>query len=428
MMATALRESLAEGYSWARFRKDLAAAFVVSLVALPLSMALSIAVGLPPQNGLYTAIVAGILVPLLGGAKTQVSGPTAAFVVILAPIVAEFGLRGLIWCELMAGVFLLVFAFARLGRFIEHVPHAVTTGFTTGIAIILGVISLNDFFGMNLNLLQGRFPEKVVTLGGHINRIDIYEAITGLMTLGLIVYGNKITRLIPSTILGVGAAIGLAYVFGQFGHPIDTIADKFAYKADNGQIIPGIPPYPPSINIQLMPTWEEWRSFIYPALIIALLAGLESLLSATVADSIAKTNHNPNSELFGIGVGNIASGLFAGIPATGAIARTAALINNGGTSPFASSMHAVFILIYMVALAPWIGHVPMTALAAILIQTAYRMSHWRQFVAIIKIGKTDHTAVLLACFALTVTFDMVVGVAAGLILAALFRFRAARLP
>jgi SulP family sulfate permease len=415
----ALRETLREGYSWPKFKKDLAAAFIVSLVALPLSMALSIAVGLPPQHGLYTAIVAGIVAPLFGGAKMQVSGPTAAFVVILAPIVAQFGLSGLIWCQLLAGVFLLFFAVFRLGRFISYVPYPVTTGFTAGIAVILGTISLNDFLGLGLNLSQGHFPEKLALLATHIGQIDIYETATGMAALLLIIYGQKLTRLIPSTILGVGAAIALSLLFAHLGHPVDTIASKFSYTAPGGGSLPGIPPSPPSLHIPAFPDLAQWRHYVYPALIIALLAALESLLSATVADSMAGTRHNPNAELVGIAAGNLASGLFAGIPATGAIARTAALINNGATSLFASAMHAVFIFIYMLALSRLIGHIPMAALAAILIHTAWRMSHWRQFVHMFKIAPRSDIAVLLACFLLTVIIDMVAGVTVGMVLAAL---------
>ncbi|MBU6235031.1 MAG: STAS domain-containing protein [Alphaproteobacteria bacterium] len=425
--ATALVETFREGYTLDKFKRDLVAAFIVSLVALPLSMALSIAVGLPPQHGLYTAIVAGIVTALLGGSRMQVSGPTAAFVVILAPIVAEYGLHGLIWCQLLAGAFLLVFAFARVGKLISYVPYPVTTGFTAGIAVILGTISLNDFLGLGLNLSKGHFPEKLALLADNIGNISLYETAVGLVALLLIIYGKKIISFVPSTILGVGAAIGLSMYFAHIGHPVVTIASKFSYVALDGSTQPGIPPYAPTIYTPTheagqwysIPTLAEWRVYFYPALVIALLAALESLLSATVADSMARTKHDPNAELWGIGFGNIASGFCAGIPATGAIARTAALINNGAVSPIGSAMHAVLILAYMMALAPYIGEIPMAALAAILIHTAYRMSHWHQFVHTIKIAPKSDVMVLLTCFALTVAIDMVAGVSVGLGMAAL---------
>lgn len=422
-----MRETLAEGYSLEKFKKDMTAAFIVSLVALPLSMALSIAVGLPPQHGLYTAIIAGFITPFFGGSKMQVSGPTAAFVVILAPIVSQYGLHGLIWCQLLAGAFLLLFAFAKLGRLIAFVPYPVTTGFTAGIAVILGVISLNDLLGFGLNLSKGHFPEKLTLLLSNLDRVNVYETAVGLTALLLIIYGQRIIRFIPSTILGVGAAIGLSVYFAHIGHPVVTIADKFSYTATDGTLLPGIPPYAPRPYLPThtpgqwysIPDMEEWRAYLYPAIVIALLAALESLLSATVADSMAGTRHKPNAELWGIGFGNIASGLCAGIPATGAIARTAALINNGATSPFASAIHALFILAYMMALAPWIGEIPMAALAAILVHTAYRMSHWRQFVHTMRIAPRSDRVVLLVCFALTVMVDMVAGVGVGMALAAL---------
>jgi len=426
-IGTAVRATLAEGYNLEKFKRDMVAAFVVSLVALPLSMALSIAVGLPPQHGLYTAIIAGFVTPLLGGSKVQVSGPTAAFVVILAPIVSEYGLHGLIWCQLIAGVFLLAFGVLRLGRLISYVPYPVTTGFTAGIAVILGVISLNDMLGLGLNLSKGHFPEKVSLLAQNIGNTNPYEAAVGFTALLLIIYGQKIIRIIPSTILGVGAAIGLSMLFAHMGHPVETLASKFHYTTLDGSIMPGIPPYAPSINLPThtpgqwytIPSVAEFKIYLYPALVIAFLAALESLLSATVADSMARTKHNPNGELLGIGFGNLASGLCAGIPATGAIARTAALINNGGVSPFASAIHALLILAYMMALAPYIGEIPMAALAAILINTAYRMSHWRQFVHTVKIAPRSDVVVLLACFVLTVAIDMVAGVSVGMAIAAL---------
>lgn len=425
--ATALRETFREGYTLEKFKRDAVAAFIVSLVALPLSMALSIAVGLPPQHGLYTAIVAGIVTPLFGGSKMQVSGPTAAFVVILAPIVAEHGLHGLIWCQLLAGAFLLFFAFAKLGKLIGYVPYPVTTGFTAGIAVILGVISLNDLLGIGANISKGHFPEKVALLAQNFGNINMYETAVGLTALLLIIYGQKIIRFIPSTILGVGAAIGLSMYFAHIGQPVETIASKFSYTALDGSMQAGIPPYAPSFNMPTqtqgqwytIPSLAEWRIYFYPALVIALLAALESLLSATVADSMARTKHDPNAELWGIGFGNIASGFCAGIPATGAIARTAALINNGAVSPIGSVMHAVLILAYMMALANYIGEIPMAALAAILVHTAYRMSHWRQFVHTFKIAPKSDVAVLVATFALTVAIDMVAGVAVGMGLAAL---------
>ncbi|HEY8964498.1 MAG TPA: SulP family inorganic anion transporter, partial [Alphaproteobacteria bacterium] len=305
-------------------------------------------------------------------------------------------------------------AYLRLGRFIEHVPDPVTTGFTAGIAVILGVISLNDFLGMGLDMSHGHFPEKVALLARHLADINPYAALVGIVTLALMIFGRRIIRLIPPTILGIGAGIGLSLLFARNGHPIATIASQFHYVLPNGMSGAGIPPYPPHFGLPEIP--DNWVPYLYPALIIALLAALESLLAAQAADKMTGHRHHPNAELYAIGAGNIASGFFSGIPATGAIARTAALINNGATSPLASSMHALFILLYVVLLAPLIGHIPMTTLAAILIQTAWRMSHAPHFWRILR-GHGYHKAgVLLATFGMTIAIDMVAGVATGLIL------------
>lgn len=424
-LATALRQSLKE-YNFSVLRHDLLAAFVVSLVALPLSMALAIAVGLPPQHGIYTAIVAGIIVPLLGGSIWQVSGPTAAFVVILAPIVSEHGLRGIVWAGLLAGVILLGMGFARMGRLINYVPYPVTTGFTAGIAVVLATLSLNDFLGLGIETLEGEFIEKLSIIASHLSSLDPYTLAVGAVTLLLLFTANRMIRFLPSAIIAMLAGTGLALLFNAMGHDVITIGSKFSYLSENGETIAGIPPYPPTLGLPTfaagklltIPSLEEFRLLLFPAFAIAILAAIESLLSATVADSMAGTKHNPNAELNAIGAGNILSALAAGIPATGAIARTATAINNGARTPLASSIHAVFIMLYVLLLAPYIGYIPMAALAALLIHTAYRMSHYRQFLRTLQIAPRSDIIVLLVCFTLTVFIDMVVGVGVGMICAA----------
>lgn len=423
--ASALRESMSEGYNLTRFKRDAAAGFIVSLIALPLSMALAIAIGLPPQHGLYTAIVAGFIVAILGGSRVQVTGPTAAFVVILAPIVAEHGLRGLIWCQILAGIFLLIFAAVKAGKLISFIPYTVITGFTAGIALILGVISLNDLLGLNVTMPQSNFPEQAMALLS--GRIDPYEAIIGISTLLLLIYGGRLIRQIPPSILAIGAGIGLSLLFTHMGHNIDTISTRFSYLSPDGSTQSGIPPFPPSFHapttaagsLFTIPNWSELSLYIYPALVIAVLAALESLLSATIADSMTRTRHHPTSELNGLGIGNIATALCAGVPATGALARTAAMVQNGGTSPLASAMHAVFLLLYMVLLSPLIGYMPMSALAAILVFTAYRMSHWRQCMHITQIAPRSEIVVLFSVFIMTVLVDMVAGIAVGMAMSAM---------
>ncbi|MDE3015809.1 MAG: STAS domain-containing protein [Pseudomonadota bacterium] len=423
-LSTALRETLSRGYSVKTFGQDALAALIVSMVALPLSMALAIAVGLPPQYGLYTAIVAGITVPLLGGSVTQVSGPTAAFVVILAPLVTQFGLRGIILAEMMAGVMLLMLAWARLGKFINFVPYPVSTGFTAAIAVVLGTLSLNDLLGLGVEKLQGSYIDKVILLASHVPGLRWPEACIGLLSLVIMFTGKRITSKVPSVVLGIGAGTLLAMIFQHTGISVATLGNQFSYEV-GGITGHGIPPFPPSFHFFsskgffAWPTYLELKTLMMPAFVIAVLAALESLLSATVSDGMARTRHNPNAELAALGIGNILCGFASGIPATGAIARTTTNIKSGGKTPLASSMHAVLIMLYVLALAPVIDRIPMASLAALLVLTAYNMSHYRQFYRILTIAPRQDIIVLLVCFGLTVFIDMVAGVSVGIGLAAL---------
>lgn len=424
-IATALRTQL-KNYTWSTFKKDFLSALVVSLIALPLSMALAIAVGLPPQHGIYTAIIAGTVVPLLGGSIFQVSGPTAAFVVILAPIVTEFGLRGIIWASLMAGIILIVMGMSRLGRLIHYIPYPVTTGFTAGIAIVLAVLSLNDFLGLGLLTQEGRFLEKLWEILKHLQDIDPYVFCVGGVTLFLLFTAERVIRILPTAIFAVIIATFLGILFSKMGHTIPTVGSTFTYIDLQKQVMAGIPPYPPTLYIPFLtsnslfifPTFEELRLLFFPALAIAILAALESLLSATVADGMTGTKHDPNAELNGIGVGNILSACATGIPATGAIARTATNINNGAITPIAASIHGILIMLYVLFFSTYINYIPMTALAAVLIYTAYRMSHLKQFISTIKIAPRNDVIVLFTCFGFTVFIDMVAGVCIGMICAA----------
>ncbi len=426
--AAALRESLKKGYNLKIFGQDLAAGLVVSLVALPLSMALSIAVGLPPEHGLYTAIVAGILTPLLGGSITQVSGPTAAFVVILAPIVTEFGLRGIIWCQILAGIIILIMGLARLGRYISYVPYPVTTGFTTGIAVVIATLSLKDFLGLPIGKIEDSFVGKLEQIFTFLPQMNLAEAGVGLFTLIIILHFNKLIKIIPSPIVGISLAAFLGWGLAQlYGIEITTIGSRFTYTLPDGTTGHGVPPLPPTFHLPgeagnklfAWPSFAELKTFLMPAMVIAALAALESLLSATVSDSMTGQRHSPNAELNGIGIANIFSGLFAGIPATGAIARTATNINAGARTPIASALHGVFLLLYVLSLAPLISYVPMSALAALLLITAYRMSHVHQFITVLKIAPVSDRITLASCFIFTVFIDMVAGVTVGFLLATL---------
>ncbi len=415
-IAAALKESFKEGYNLQSFKSDCIAGLIVSLVAFPLAMALAIAVGLPPQHGLYTAIVAGIIVPLLGGSITQVSGPTAAFVVIVAPIVSEHGLRGLIITTIMAGFLLIALGVAKLGRYINYVPYPVTTGFTSGIAVVIGTLALNDFLGLHIEKLQGEYIHKLLLIAEHLPMLYWPEALVGATALLVMSTSAKIIPKIPSPILGIAAGTALAYVLQAQGFDIATIGNRFSYDLPDGSTGQGIPPFLPALQFPAWPDFAELRMLIVPALVITALGALESLLSAAVADGMTGTKHHPNSELVGVGIGNILSGLAAGIPATGAIARTATNIHSGAKTPLASSIHAIFIMAYVLLLAPTMSYIPMASLAALLLMVAYRMSHWRQFRRTIEVASRSDTIVLLACFGFTVFIDMVAGVTVGVVL------------
>lgn len=427
-LATALLSTL-RTYNLHTLRADVVAGLIVSLIALPLAMALSIAVGLPPEHGLYTAIVAGIVAAVFGGSTTQVSGPTAAFVVIVAPIVAKYGLHGLIWCQIMAGAALIALGMLRLGKFVNYVPYPVVTGFTAGIAVTIGTLALNDFFGLGLGQLEGHYIDKLAAITAQLPHFRWPDLAVGLVTLAGLTFTPRLFPRLPAAVVGISLGVGCAWVLQQSGFAVDTLLSRFSYTDAAGQTQAGIPPYAPSLHLPgdgklfAIPDYAEFKSLLMPALVIAALAALESLLSATVADGIARTRHDPNAELNGIGLANIFSGLAAGIPATGAIARTAANIQAGAKSPLSSVFHAVFLLLYVLTLAPYISHIPMAALAALLLGVAWRMSHAPQFIMILRLAPRSDSVVLMTCFLLTVFIDMVAGITVGMVMASLLFMR-----
>lgn len=432
---SALRRSFREGYSGVQFRSDILAGLVVGVVALPLSMALSIAVNAPPQQGLYTAIVAGFMVALLGGSRCQVTGPTAAFIPILLPVCLNFGLGGLLVAGIMGGIILVAMGLFRLGRLIEYIPHPVTTGFTAGIATVIGTLQLKDFLGLQVTRSSDHFFERVYDMWSARASASGNELLIGGLTLALLVFFPKlVTRRIPAPLVALPAAALVAWLLATYlpGFHVTTIAGKF-HTTVNGQEVHGIPRIPP------LPHWpwllggpkgepfhfsfNMFQSLLPGALAIALLGSIESLLSAVVADGMAGTRHDPDAELLALGVGNIICPFFGGIPATGAIARTATNIRSGARSPVASMVHAVTILASILALAPLIGYLPMSALAALLMLVAYNMSEIKHFVHIVRVAPQNDVAVLLVCYGLTVAIDMVYGVYYGVLLAALLFMR-----
>jgi len=430
----ALRETLCGSYTPRHLRADLLAGLVVGLVATPLSMALAIASGAPPQHGLYTAIVAGALTALLGGSRTQVTGPTAAFVIIIAPITAQYGLGGLFVATALAGIMLAVMGTLRLGRLIEFMPYPVTIGFTAGIAIVIAFMQLKDLLGLSVEAWPETFTERITTLIVFLPSARLSEVIVGSVTLVILMFWPKVSRRIPGPLVALGAvSTGVAWVTARFPEwSVATINSRFTYIAD-GVIRHGIPQTPPSFALPWNFPGPEGRPFelsleviealLPAAFAIAALSAIESLLSAVIADGMTGKKHNPDSELKGLGFANIITSFFGGFAATGAIARTATNIRAGACSPFASITHAVFILGVILSLAPLLGYVPMSAMAALLLVVAWNMAEARHVVYMVKVAPRADTVVLFTCLTLTVVFNMVIAVVAGFIMAALLFIR-----
>lgn len=410
--AAALRAALKEKYSRADLKADVMAGLVVGIVALPLSMALSIAIGAPPQHGLYTAIIGGFLVGLLGGSRVQVTGPTAAFVVILAPIVVKFGLGGLFLAGLMAGAMLLAMGLLRLGRFIEFIPHPVTAGFTAGIAVVIATLQVKDLLGLKPAGSPDHFLDWVHALWNARGGASWHELVIGLGTLAILVAPPKLTRRVPAPLVALPLA-ALAAALLPHVH-VETIASRF------GAIPHSLPlPAIPWTGI----SFDMVQALLPSAFAIAMLGAIESLLCAVVADGMARTKHDPDSELMALGVGNLVVPFFAGIPATGAIARTATSLRFGARSPVAAMVHSLVILASILAGAKLIGYLPMASLAALLLVVAWNMADVRHVVRIVRIAPRSDVAILLVCLGLTVIFDMVISVTVGVVFAALLFMR-----
>ena len=381
--------------------KDIIAGIIVAIIALPLSIALAIASGVSPEKGLITAIFAGFVISFLGGSKVQIGGPTAAFVTIIYSIIQEHGLDGLITAVIMAGVMLVIMGLLKFGTLIKYIPKTITVGFTAGIALSLMSTQLKDFLGLKIDNVPSEFIPKWGSYFSHINSLDVWSIVIGALCIGIIVLWPKINKTIPGSMI----ALIIATLLVKFMNiPIDTIGSRFT------EISSSIPaPSLPSFSIATI------NKLFVPAVTIAILGALESLLSAVVADEMIGDTHDSNMELIAQGLANIASGLFGGIPATGAIARTASNVKSGGRSPISGMVHAITLLITMLALMPLAKMIPMTALSAILIVVAYNMSEWRTFKSLLKAPKSD-IAVLLITFGCTVIFDLVVAIGCGMVM------------
>jgi SulP family sulfate permease len=434
LLAFALRSSLRQGYGREQLKSDLLAGIVVGIVALPLSMALAIASGVPPQHGLYTAIVGGFLIAALGGSRVQVSGPTAAFVVILAPIASRFGLGGLLLAGAIAGVILVAIGASGLGSVIQYIPSPVVIGFTSGIAVVIATLQLKDLLGLTTAPMPETYLEKVGVLARALPTWHPADLGVGLTTLALLVFLPRWVRRVPVPLLALAAGMGLAYGLERAlpGLEIATISRRFSYVA-SGVTLPGIPRQPPALLLPwhlpgpngapIVLSFQLVRDLLPSAFAIAMLGAIESLLSAVVSDGMTGHRHDPDAELVAQGIGNLVAPAFGGIAATGAIARTATNIRSGAQSPIAAMTHSVFVLLAVISLAPLLGSLPMASLAALLLIVAWNMSEYRHFVRLLRVAPRGDVLVLLTCFSLTVVFDMTVSVTAGVVLAALLFMR-----
>lgn len=390
-----------KGYKSRDYISDIVAGVIVAIIALPLSIALAIASGATPERGLFTAIIAGFITALLGGSKVNITGPTAAFATIVAGIILTEGMDGLFLATVMAGLLLILMGILRVGSLIKYIPHTITIGFTAGIAITLIVGQLKDFLGLTYpaGVVAIETPEKLALVFENVSTFNPWAFLVGVIGLAILIIWPKVSKKIPGSLIAVivGALICLIPVINA-----NTIGSLYSISSDLPTF--SFPKITMDRIIKLFPS----------AFTIALLAGIESLLSCVVSDKMVNDKHNPNTELIALGAGNFFVGCFGGIPATGAIARTAANVKNGGKSPLSGMVHAVVLLLVLVLLMPLASYIPMPIIAAILFIVAYNMSEWREFVAVIKTKKWNDILVLVLTFALTVIFDLVKAIAVGL--------------
>ena len=407
-------------------KNNILAGLTVGIIALPLSMALAIATGVPPQLGLYTAIIAGIFAAIFGSSKVNISGPTAAFIVILIPIVQEFGITGLLLCGLLSGLILILIGVLKLGTLIELIPYPVTVGFTSGIAVVIATFQIKDFFGLTIENFNGHYLDKIYLIFTSFDTFKHTELTVGLFTLFLLILWQKTKSRIPAALVAL-TFITVIVAFLNFYFPhlnITTIASTFHYNI-NGLEGNGIPPIPLQFSLPwsfLKPeeiTFDLLYKLLPHAIAIAILGALESLLCAVISDGMTGNKTNPNKELIGQGITNLIVPFFGGIPATAAIARTVVNIKSGGTSKLSSIVHALFILVSIMFLSSYLSYLPMASLSALLLVVAWNMSEVKHFVNILKVAPKHDVYVLLTCFVLTVLLDMQIAVAVGIGLASI---------
>ena len=387
---------------------DIMAGIIVGIVALPLAIAFGIASGVTPEKGIITAIISGFIISLFGGSKVQIGGPTGAFIVIIYGIIQKYGIEGLMIATVMAGVFLLLFGLLKLGTIIKYIPYPIVVGFTSGIAVTIFTTQIKDLFGLTIESVPSDFIEKWGCYISHFSTADLWCSIVGILSVVIIALTPKVSKKIPGSLVAIIvmtiAALIMKNYFGVT--TIETIGDRFSVSSAI-----------PDAHMPAM-TWDTIKSLVAPALTIAVLGAIESLLSATVADGVLGAHHNSNTELVAQGLANIASPIFGGIPATGAIARTMTNINNGGKTPVSGIVHAIVLLLIFLFFMPLAKYIPMACLAGVLVIVSYGMSGWRSFLALMKNPKSDVT-VLLITFFLTIIFDLTVAIEVGLIIACL---------
>ncbi|MCG7198300.1 C4-dicarboxylic acid transporter DauA [Marinobacter pelagius] len=433
-IAHAFREAcLSERYTARRFGRDVMAGITVGIIAIPLAMALAIASGVAPQYGLYTAFIAGFIIALTGGSRYSISGPTAAFVVILYPIAQGYGLGGLLLATLMSGVLLLIMATMRLGRFIEYIPESVTLGFTGGIAVVIATLQVKDFFGLPVTSMPEHYWEKLTVLADALPAVDGMSTLVAVSTLAVMLLWPRLRTPVPAHLPAVLVGSGLALWFNANGAGIETIGSRFSYLLPDGSQGAGIPPFLPEFawpwqqpgpdGQALGLSWDMLRELLPAAFAIAMLGAIESLLCAVVLDGMSGKRHSANSELMGQGLGNLVVPFFGGITATAAIARSAANYRAGAESPVAAMVHAGVVLLALVSLAEVLAYLPMPAMAALLVMVAWNMSEAPKAVHLLKTAPRSDVLVFLTCFGLTVALDMVIAITTGVLLAAVLFMR-----
>lgn len=391
---------------------DIMAGIIVGIVALPLAIAFGIASGVSPEKGIITAIVAGLLVSVFGGSKVQIGGPTGAFIIIIYGIIEQYGMSGLTIATFMAGAFLVLFGLLRLGTIIQYIPYPIVVGFTSGIAITIFSTQVKDFFGMQIEKVPSDFVEKWICYANNISTIDLWSLFIGMLSLVTIIVLPRISKKIPGSLIAIILTTVVALVLRNYLGitSIETIGDRFSISSDMpGADVPEL-------------SWLTMKGLVQPALTIALLGAIESLLSATVADGVIGDRHNSNNELIGQGIANLVTPIFGGIPATGAIARTMTNINNGGRTPVAGIIHAVVLLLIFLFLMPLAKYIPMACLAGILVMVSYNMCGIPSFLGILRNPKSDIT-VLLVTFFLTIIFDLTIAIEVGIVIACLLFMR-----